>query len=81
MLIISRKVDESFVLHLPDGSSIEVMVTDIRRAGTSRPYCRIGIAAPDAVVIRRSELGEIEVATRRQGAAVAENVEEEGDEC
>lgn len=81
MLVISRKVDESFVLLLPDGSSITVIVTDIRRSGTSRPFCRIGIDAPQAVVIRRSELGEIEVATRQQGAAVAGNVEQEGDEC
>lgn len=56
MLIISRKVDESIVLDCPDGSRIEVIVTDIRRAGGQRPYAKLGIAAPKAVVVRRNEL-------------------------
>ncbi len=34
-------------------------VTDIRRIGTGRPYCKLGIEAPRAVLIRRDELPEV----------------------
>ena len=59
MLVISRKAGEGLVLICPSGERIEVMVTDIRRAGTGRPYCKIGIEAPRAVLVRRDELPEV----------------------
>lgn len=59
MLVISRKAGEALVLTCPSGERIEVMVTDIRRVGTGRPYCKIGIEAPRAVLVRRDELPEV----------------------
>lgn len=59
MLVISRKAGEALVLTCPNGERIEVMVTDIRRVGTGRPYCKIGIEAPRAVLVRRDELPEV----------------------
>lgn len=63
MLILSRKVGEALVLTCPGGERIEVLVTDIRRVGTGRPYCKIGIEAPNAVHVRRDELPELAVYT------------------
>lgn len=63
MLILSRKVNEAIVLACPDGTRIEVMVTDIRRADTGRAYAKLGITAPQAVVVRRDELPEFHVYT------------------
>lgn len=59
MLVISRKPGEALVLTCPSGERIEVLVTDIRRVGTGRPYCKIGIEAPRAVLVRRDELPEV----------------------
>lgn len=63
VLILTRKVDESIVLTCPDGTRIDVMVTDIRRADSGRPYCKLGITAPQAVIVRRDELKEFRVFT------------------
>lgn len=63
VLILSRKVDEAIVLTCPDGTRIDVMVTDIRRADTGRPYAKLGITAPAAVLVRRDELPELQVYT------------------
>ena len=59
MLVISRKPGEALVLTCPSGERIEVLVTDIRRVGTGRPYVKLGIEAPRAVLIRRDELPEV----------------------
>lgn len=59
MLVLSRKTGEALVLTCPNGERIEVVVTDIRRAGTGRPYVKLGIEAPRAVLIRRDELPEV----------------------
>jgi len=59
VLVISRKAGEGLVLTCPNGEQIEVVVTDIRRIGTGRPYCKLGIEAPRAVLIRRDELPEV----------------------
>lgn len=63
VLVLSRKVDEAIVLTCPDGTRIEVMVTDIRRADTGRAYAKLGITAPDAVLVRRDELPDLHVYT------------------
>lgn len=71
MLILSRKIDEAIVLTHPDGTQIEVMVTDIRRADTGRAYCKLGITAPAAVLVRRDELPELHVYTEDTGHGTA----------
>lgn len=71
VLILSRKIDEAIVLTHPDGTQIEVMVTDIRRADTGRPYCKLGITAPQSVVVRRDELPEIHIYTEGKGHGTA----------
>lgn len=63
VLILSRKVNEAIVLRHPDGTEVEVMVTEIRRADSGRPYCKLGITAPKAVAVRRNELPDIHVFT------------------
>lgn len=63
MLILSRKVDEALILDCPDGTQIEVMVTRIGRTDTGRAYCKLGITAPAAVLVRRDELPELAVYT------------------
>lgn len=63
MLILSRKAGEGLVLTCPDGTRIDVVVTDIRKIGTARPVAKLGIAAPQAVAVRRDELPELHVYT------------------
>lgn len=65
VLILSRKVNEAIVLtDAETGEQIaEVMVTDIRRADSGRPYCKLGITAPQAVAVRRNELPDIRIFT------------------
>lgn len=65
VLVLSRKVNEAIVLaDAKTGEQIaQVMVTDIRRADSGRPYCKLGITAPAAVLVRRDELPELHVYT------------------
>lgn len=63
MLILSRKVDEGLVLTCPDGTRIDVMVTDIRKLASGRPVAKIGIGAPKTVLVRRDELPDLHVYT------------------
>lgn len=51
MLVLSRRVHESIQLQLPNGEIITVYLNDI-----SGKQAKIGIAAPDDVVIVREEL-------------------------
>lgn len=54
MLVLSRKVGESVLLHLRDGRTVDVKITEIR---TSRlPRVRLGISAPEDVLILRDEV-------------------------
>lgn len=65
MLILSRKAGEGLVLVCPDGTTIDVVVTDIRKVGTSRPVCKIGVNAPNVVRIRRDDDAERQVIAER----------------
>ena len=54
MLVISRKPDQGLVLTVPpsaETTTLEIVIVRIRGSN-----CRVGINAPDAVRIRRSEL-------------------------
>ena len=51
MLVLTRKVDESLTLTLPDGSVIVITLTEVRGDNV-----RIGIDAPRDVTVLRSEL-------------------------
>lgn len=63
VLILSRNVNEAIVLRHPDGTEVEVMVTDIRRADSGRAYCKLGITAPQEVTVRRDELPDLHIYT------------------
>lgn len=52
MLILSRKVGESILLHLGDGRSIDVRLVEI----PTKHRVRLGITAPSEVVVVRNEL-------------------------
>lgn len=56
MLVLSRKVGESIVVHMADGRTVDVTVTDIvtRHSGTSR--VKVGVSAPSDVLVMRAEL-------------------------
>lgn len=51
MLILSRKVNESIILYLPNGEQITFTLTDYKGDET-----KVGIDAPDDVLILRYEL-------------------------
>lgn len=51
MLILSRKQNESIEIQLPNGDTIMVTLTQL-----NSNQARIGIEAPDQVLILRSEL-------------------------
>lgn len=56
MLVISRKVGEKVMI----GNDIVIMITGVSNAGGKHPQIRIGIQAPEDVVILRSELADHE---------------------
>ena len=51
MLVLSRKVGETVVITAPDGTSIVVMLVEVRGE-----KARIGIAAPTSWAIHREEI-------------------------
>lgn len=65
MLVLSRTVDETIVLTLPDGRRIEILVVDIRRNFVINKV-RLGIEAPLDVTIHR---GEVQDAIDRETSA------------
>lgn len=52
MLVLSRRLDEGFVIFTPDGTAVVCRVVEIRRNGGR---VKIGIDAPDDVQIARLE--------------------------
>ena len=54
MLVLSRKAGESVLLHLRDGSTVDVKVTEIVTGANAR--VKLGISAPDDVLILREEI-------------------------
>ena len=61
MLILTRNVDQSFVIHVPPSSEareIRVMVCDVRSGAVmlTKGRTRIGIDAPKDCLVLRSEL-------------------------
>lgn len=54
-LVLDRKISERVNLHLPDGTTITVLVVDCRPGG-----CKLGFDAPPSVRIVREELEERE---------------------
>ena len=51
MLVLSRKVGETVIITAPDGTSLVVMLIEVRG-----DKCRIGIAAPTTYTIHREEI-------------------------
>lgn len=51
MLVLARKVGESIILRMPDGTECTITVTK-----TSRWSAKLGISAPQTVRVLRSEL-------------------------
>ncbi len=51
MLVLSRKVGETIIVTAPDGTSLVVMLVEVRGDKT-----RIGIAAPKSYAINREEI-------------------------
>lgn len=54
MLVLSRKAGESVLLHLRDGRTVDVKVTEIVTRANAR--VKLGISAPDDVLILREEI-------------------------
>ncbi len=55
MLVLSRKAGESILLHLRDGRTVDVKVTDIIPSPRGNRV-KLGISAPDDVLILREEV-------------------------
>jgi len=51
MLVLSRRKDESVIIRLPDGTTIQVMITAVHG-----DKVRIGFNAPKEVIILREEV-------------------------
>ena len=51
MLVLTRRIDESIILKLPNGHIITVIVTNVIEKSV-----KIGVDAPDDVTIVREEL-------------------------
>jgi len=51
MLVLSRKVGETVIITAPDGTSLVVMLVEVRG-----DKVRIGIAAPTTYTINREEI-------------------------
>lgn len=56
MLVLSRKVGESLQIHMSDGRVVNVKVTDVDVRFARATRVRIGIDAPEDVVILRQEV-------------------------
>ena len=54
MLVLSRKTDETIIVTTPSGEAIKVVVVEIQ--GSNK--VRLGIDAPAAVTIHRSEVAD-----------------------
>jgi carbon storage regulator len=53
MLVLSRKKDEVIVITLEDGSTVEIVVVEIRG-----DKVRLGITAPSSIPVNRLEIHE-----------------------
>ncbi len=51
MLVLSRKVGETVIITAPDGTSLVVMLVEVRG-----DKVRIGIAAPKSYAVNREEI-------------------------
>ena len=60
MLVLSREVEQTIVIVLPDNRTIEVKVVDIRGSKT-----RIGVTADKDIQVHRSEVWQ---EIRREGS-------------
>lgn len=56
MLVLSRKAGESILLHMRDGRTVDVKVTEIVHRDGALSRVRLGISAPDDVIIMRQEV-------------------------
>lgn len=56
MLVLSRKIEESILLHARCGQTIEVKVCGVRKLDGREPVVKLGIRAPDDVNIVREEI-------------------------
>lgn len=56
MLVLSRKVEESIVLHTRSGQTIEIKVCGVRKVDGRWPVVKLGIVAPDDCNIVRQEI-------------------------
>lgn len=55
-LVLSRRLQESIVLALPDGTSVRLDVVEVRKMNGKNPVVVLAIRAPKAVDIWRGEL-------------------------
>ena len=68
MLVLTRHINESIVITLPDGRVVKVKVCEIRR-GAEPDRCRIGIDCDRDIPVDRAEVREAKMSTKNQGPA------------
>jgi carbon storage regulator CsrA len=60
MLVLTRHINESIVITLPDGRLVNIKVCEIRR-GPEPDRCRIGIECDRSIVVDRAEVREAKI--------------------
>ena len=59
MLVLSRKIEEEFIITIPPSNSTRTMM--VKLVEVSRGKAKIGFIAPDSVTILRAELEDLPV--------------------
>lgn len=56
MLVLSRKQGESILVHMRDGRKVDVCITEIVHPEDGQSRVKLGISAPNDVLILRAEV-------------------------
>lgn len=65
MLVLSRKIDESIIIHSSDGP-IEIQIVRVQEGDPGRYNVRLGISAPPHVSVDRKEVYESKQREKQQ---------------
>jgi carbon storage regulator CsrA len=56
VLVLSRREGESILVHMRDGHKVDVRVNEIVHTEDGQPRVKLGISAPNDVLILRAEV-------------------------
>lgn len=73
MLVLARKANEGLAIRCPDGTMLQVVVTEVR-GRYPHQVVRLGIQAPEGYVIHRDEVWHA-IHKKEQAHAIQEPIE------